>query len=54
MAEKVDLSKEVKIHLPRGGVIINTKKVGGVQIGIPPETIKDCMTLVKIIVSFDD
>jgi len=33
-----------KINLGRGGVIINTK-IGFIQFGIPPETIKDCMLM---------
>lgn len=32
------------IHLERGGTIVNTS-IGPIQFGIPPETIKDCMTL---------
>jgi hypothetical protein len=43
-AQTTDLGKPTK--LDRGGVIINTKKVGPIQVGIPPETIKDCMTMV--------
>jgi len=31
--------------LPRGGISIDTKAVGRIQFGIPPETIKDSMTL---------
>lgn len=31
--------------LPRGGISIQTKAVGAVQFGIPPETIKDSMRL---------
>jgi len=38
-------SSSNRIVLGRGGVIINTKKIGAIQIGIPPETIKDCMNL---------
>lgn len=33
------------IKLPRGGISIDTKAVGRVQFGIPPETIKDSMSL---------
>eukprot|EP01116_Phalansterium_solitarium_P000343 TRINITY_DN1021_c0_g1_i1.p1 TRINITY_DN1021_c0_g1~~TRINITY_DN1021_c0_g1_i1.p1 ORF type:complete len:759 (+),score=283.00 TRINITY_DN1021_c0_g1_i1:679-2955(+) len=34
------------IYLQRGGVILKTPKTGlALQFGIPPETIKDCMTL---------
>ena len=33
------------IQLPRGGISIQTKAVGAVQFGIPPETIKDSMRL---------
>lgn len=32
-------------ELPRGGISIQTKAVGAVQFGIPPETIKDSMRL---------
>ena len=32
-------------RLPRGGISIQTKAVGAVQFGIPPETIKDSMRL---------
>ena len=32
-------------QLPRGGISIQTKAVGAVQFGIPPETIKDSMRL---------
>ena len=32
-------------QLPRGGISIQTKSVGAVQFGIPPETIKDSMRL---------
>ena len=32
------------IDLPRGGVVVNTA-VGPIQVGIPPETIKDSMSL---------
>lgn len=32
-------------HLPRGGVSIDTAAVGRIQLGIPPETIKDSMML---------
>ena len=32
------------IELERGGHIVNTK-LGPVQFGVPPETIKDCMTM---------
>lgn len=32
-------------QLPRGGISIETKAVGRVQFGIPPETIKDSMRL---------
>ena len=31
--------------LPRGGISMQTKAVGAVQFGIPPETIKDSMRL---------
>lgn len=34
-----------QITLPRGGISIETKAVGRVQYGIPPETIKDSMLL---------
>ena len=32
-------------HLPRGGISIDTKGVGRIQFGIPPETIKDSMQM---------
>jgi len=38
-------STETIIKLDRGGFIVNTKKLGPIQIGIPPETIKDCMVM---------
>eukprot|EP00522_Entomoneis_paludosa_P011531 CAMPEP_0172455762 /NCGR_PEP_ID=MMETSP1065-20121228/12231_1 /TAXON_ID=265537 /ORGANISM="Amphiprora paludosa, Strain CCMP125" /LENGTH=1384 /DNA_ID=CAMNT_0013208239 /DNA_START=266 /DNA_END=4420 /DNA_ORIENTATION=- len=34
-----------QIKLPRGGVSVDTKAVGRIQFGIPPETIKDSMRL---------
>ncbi len=37
----------IKVKLPRGGEIVFTKKLGPVQVGIPPETIKDCMNMVQ-------
>eukprot|EP00510_Aplanochytrium_minuta_P008235 CAMPEP_0184046540 /NCGR_PEP_ID=MMETSP0956-20121227/1626_1 /TAXON_ID=627963 /ORGANISM="Aplanochytrium sp, Strain PBS07" /LENGTH=1304 /DNA_ID=CAMNT_0026338161 /DNA_START=636 /DNA_END=4550 /DNA_ORIENTATION=- len=40
----VDKNRGSVIHLPRGGVYVNTKK-GAVQFGIPPETIKDSLKL---------
>jgi hypothetical protein len=33
------------VNLPRGGLSIETKAVGRIQFGIPPETIKDSMRL---------
>ena len=33
------------VNLPRGGLTIDTKAVGRIQFGIPPETIKDSMRL---------
>ena len=41
--EKEGVKKKV-ISLPRGGIVINTK-TGPVQVGMPPETIKDSMAL---------
>ena len=32
-------------QLPRGGISVDTKGVGRIQFGIPPETIKDSMQL---------
>lgn len=45
LAQK-EKDKEVKkvISLPRGGIVINTK-IGPIQVGMPPETIKDSMAL---------
>ncbi|MDC3378948.1 cAMP/cGMP-dependent 3',5'-cyclic-AMP/GMP phosphodiesterase [Planctomycetota bacterium] len=37
-------SQQVVVELPRGGVVVSTK-AGPVQVGIPPETIKDHMEL---------
>lgn len=34
-----------QIHLPRGGITIETEAVGMIQFGIPPETIKDSMRI---------
>jgi hypothetical protein len=35
------------VNLPRGGVIVKTK-IGNIQIGMPPETIKDSMGKVGV------
>jgi CRP-like cAMP-binding protein/phosphoribosyl 1,2-cyclic phosphodiesterase len=39
-----EIFKKKKIILNRGGIIINTQ-LGPIQVGIPPETIKDCMNM---------
>ena len=36
--------KSKVIKLPRGGYIVSTK-TGNIQFGLPPDTIKDCLTL---------
>ncbi|MCS7204488.1 MAG: cAMP/cGMP-dependent 3',5'-cyclic-AMP/GMP phosphodiesterase [Leptospiraceae bacterium] len=41
---KSGLEKALRIELPRGGYLVQTS-VGYIQIGIPPETIKDTMML---------
>jgi len=41
--DSIPLLEQTK--LPRGGISIETKAVGNVQFGIPPETIKDSMRL---------
>lgn len=41
----INLNKKGEtIHLKRGGVIVNTK-LGWIQFGIPPETVKDSLNL---------
>lgn len=41
--DSIPLLEQTK--LPRGGISMETKAVGRIQYGIPPETIKDSMTL---------
>lgn len=36
------LNMESATELKRGGIVVSTK-IGNIQIGMPPETIKDCM-----------
>lgn len=38
------MDPEVVISLPRGGVVVKTP-AGNVQVGMPPETVKDCMKM---------
>ncbi|CAJ1915727.1 unnamed protein product [Cylindrotheca closterium] len=46
ISEAYDGIPEIEqIRLPRGGISIDTKAVGRIQFGIPPETIKDSMRL---------
>ncbi|KAL3945143.1 MAG: hypothetical protein SGBAC_000746 [Bacillariaceae sp.] len=46
LSEAYDSIPEIEqIRLPRGGISIDTKAVGRIQFGIPPETIKDSMRL---------
>lgn len=37
-----DVNMDQVTELQRGGVVIKTK-IGNIQVGMPPETIKDCM-----------
>eukprot|EP00808_Paulinella_micropora_P015650 g36229.t1 len=43
-SNNLDVNRDSCIPLPRGGTYIKTK-CGPVQVGLPPETIKDCMSL---------
>lgn len=42
--EKINLKKGEVVPLKRGGVVVKTK-LGWIQFGIPPETVKDSLNL---------
>jgi len=45
------MSGDKYIYLPKGGMIIDTS-IGAIQLGAPPETIKDSMSLNRAVPTY--